>query len=151
MSQWYNVAKLQCWNFSKLQYCNDANLQTFKLSNLQCWNVAMLQCSNVAMCQSCNLVTYGLTYGWTGGLLELVSQLKTHVVNVIYFLQPAVLCNFLIFIRWVVIKRKLYLRNESIPFSSKIMQVTERKLLIWNIENCTQKNLNSKSQKWVLD
>ena len=76
---------MQSYKVAKLQSVNVAMLQCYNVAMLQSCNLAMSQCFNVAMLQSCNVVNlllgYVRTCGRTGGLLELLSQLKIDHIN----------------------------------------------------------------------
>ena len=63
---------LQCFNLAMLQSCNAAMLQNCNVTMLQSCNVAMWQYGKVATWLSTDVQMYGRT----GGLLELLSQLK---------------------------------------------------------------------------
>ena len=80
----YKVAKLQCRKVAKLQWCNGAMLQCCKVATLQHCHVAMLQTSKYIWKHK--LGTDGRTNRQTdegtGGLLELLSQLKIYQTKI---------------------------------------------------------------------
>ena len=74
------VAMLQSCNVAKLQSCNVAKLQSCKVAKMQSCKVAKLQSCKVKT-QLGYVRTYVRTYEGTGGLLELLSQLKKRVYD----------------------------------------------------------------------
>ena len=98
MLQYCNVVVLQCCIVEMLQFCdvvmfqccNNAMLQSCKVAMLQCYTIAMMQCCNITTLPCCYVENIKIylktqvgyrrtdiwTYEETGGLLELLSQLK---------------------------------------------------------------------------
>ena len=64
-------------NIAMLKHCNVTKLKCCKVAVLQCCKVVMLQCGKVAKLQ----LGYVRTDVWTGGLLKLLSQLKSGVIG----------------------------------------------------------------------
>ena len=133
---------LQSHNFSKSQRCKVAKLQCCKVVMLQCCKVAKLQCCNVAIMQCCNLAKFQTCYRRTGGLLELLSQLK---IQRRWWLK-------IVISQWSLIVSKLFTISYNLEDWGSVTKyyLVICQHIIWRSSNISGSRVNQKCFKGVL-